>query len=280
MRNLLMGVMLWLGLVSGALAEDVLGGGYFGIGNADGMRLVISQDAGGFSGTLSDASGTSQPFSADAVGDSAETVVDLNGRPAFLRISPVPVGATVAWTPIDPTGVMLAAETQVLAFLKDGTALPDLPEEFVPPPSRPGALISGNAFLMSYSFWPPDGVVTGYEALPQKFRTLMRMFPLVQLDVIWKLCLAPDAGQAQAVALRGQGLTCDQVNAQFAAMQRDGRFDRFKDDADAERGRFVVTVRCADAYPMTKQQCDEAARYLATAAVSMETAATALSRYR
>jgi len=280
MRTWFLGLVLWLASLTAAAAQDVLDGRYFGIEDADGLLLEIHPDDEGFSGTLSDALGAGQSFGADDVGGSAEAVIDMNGRAAFVRISPVPVGVTFAWTPIDPDGAMLSEETRILAFLREGTALPDLPEFYVDPPTRPGALVSGNSFLLSYEFWPPDGLVRGFEALPGKYRALMRMFPLVQLDVIWKLCLASDGGQAQARALRGQGLSCATVTAQFAAMQRDDRFTRFKDNLAAEKDVFIAVVRCADAYPMTKQQCDAASRQLAERAVSMQTAASALARYR
>ena len=280
MRKWLLALAAWLAWLGVAAAQDALDGRYFGIDEADGLLLEISADDEGFSGSLTDPLGAVQSFMADDVGGSAETVVDLNGQPAFLRITPVPVGVSVAWTPIDPTGAMLAGETRILAFLREGTVLPDLPEFYVNPPTRPGALVSGNAFLLSYEFWPPDGVVRGFDALPEKYRSLMRMFPLVQLDVIWKLCLSGTGGSAQARALRGQGLTCAEVSAQFAEMQRDDRFGRFKSDLTVEKDVFVTVVRCADAYPMTKQQCDTASQQLAARAVSMETAATALARYR
>lgn len=283
MRKMLALCVLWLGLglamAAGPAAAQGLVGSYFGIGDAEGLTLTIRREGEGFAGTLGDASGTGQDFVSEDVGGGAEFVADLDGRPAFLQATAVPAGVSVAWTPIDPSGVVQAGETRILAFLRDGTVLPDLPEVFVPPPA-PGAMVSGNAFLQSYEFWSPDGVVAGYEALPQKFRTVMRMFPLVQLDVIRRLCLAPGGGRAQAVALRGQGLACGEVTALFAAMQGDGRLERFRADLVAEREILSLTVLCADFYTVDRAQCDDASRLLAERAVSMETAATALRRYR
>lgn len=282
MTRWLLALAVWLAGATACAAQGGLEGSYFGVDSAEGLRLSIRRDGEGFAGTLTDAAGTSQSFTAEDLEGSARTlaVLDLNGRPAILQISPHPMGVSVAWTPVDPTGAVQLGETMILGFLREGTALPELPEFYVDPPSRPGALVSGNAFLLSYEFWPPDGLVRGYQALPEKYRSLMRMFPLVQLDVIWKLCLSPTGGPAQARALRGQQLTCGEVISQFTSMQRDGRFNRFKADLAVEKEVFITVVRCADAYPMTKQQCDNASRQLSTRAVSMDTAAGALARYR
>ncbi len=263
-----------------ARAEAGLEGDFFGIEAAEGMSLDLDTSESMVSGRLTDASGNSTTFEAEIINGSAETVIDLNGMPAFLRMTPLPAGVSVSWTPIDTSGTFLAGQTVILPFLREGTVLPDLPEFFVAPPDRPGTLITGNSFLSSYEFWTADGVVRGYEALPQKFRTLMRMFPRVQLDVIRLLCQAPDGGRAQALALRGQGLSCGEVTSQFEAMVGDGRFDRFKEEMHGEKKIFIDVVRCADGYPMSKAECDSASRELAARAVSMETSGTILSRFR
>ena len=102
----------------------------------------------------------------------------------------------------------------------------------------------------------------------------------MQLDVIWKLCLAPSADRALAVALRGQGVSCPEVIEGIAATQRDGTFNRFKAEVAQQKETLRINVRCADGYPETKPNCDQAARELSAQAIRLDTAATVLARYR
>ena len=154
------------------------------------------------------------------------------------------------------------------------------PAGFIPAPLRPGQPVAGNGFLASYEFWSPIGVRNGYLGLPDKTRTMMRFFPAVQLDVIFKLCLAPGAEKALATALRGQGVDCPTVTATMAQLQRTGRFDDYKAEVAGERDRLRTSVRCGDGYPESKSTCDSAARTVAQAAVDLRTAASVLARYR
>ena len=140
--------------------------------------------------------------------------------------------------------------------------------------------MAANGFLASYEFWSPTGVRNGYLSLPERFRTLMRMFSAVQLDVIWKLCLAPSPDAALAIALRGQGVTCKEVIDGVAKMQRTGKFNRYKAEVEKQRETLRLSVRCADHYPESKETCDRAARDLSAQAVTLGTAATVLGRYR
>ena len=66
----------------------------------------------------------------------------------------------------------------------------------------------------------------------------------------------------------------------IAAAQRSGRFERFKEEVRAQKATLRMTVRCADGFPESKANCDSAARELAAQAVSLDTAATVLARYR
>ena len=147
-------------------------------------------------------------------------------------------------------------------------------------PRSPGQRIAGNAFLASYQFWDPTGVLNGYLGLPDRFRTLMRMFPAVQLDVIWKMCLAPGADGALALALRGQGVQCAEVRDGIARAQRTGKFDRYKAEVDSERASLRMSMRCADGYLESKEDCDLAARRLSQHAISLRTARMVLDSYR
>ncbi len=263
-----------------ALAEDVLDGDYRGLEDATGARIVIEPDPGGYRGTFYDPNGRSQDFEADRAEDAAEAVLDMDGRTVLMRMAPLPFGAEVALIPFDAQGQLITANGRLLTFVRRDIDLPEAPENYVEPPRAPGARLAAGSFLASYEFWDPTGVRNGYLALPERFRTLMRLFPTIQLDVIWKLCLAPGADDALAMALRGQGVACPEVLGAMAAAQRDGRFDDFKEDVTEEKQVLAVSVRCADNYVMSKETCDRAASRMSKAAVSLETAATVLRRFQ
>ena len=262
------------------VAQDKLDGTYLGVDDAAGARIRIAPDAGGYSGTFHDPQGQSQSFQADRVEDAAEAVLDMDGQTVLMRIAPLPFGAQVSIVPLRADGSMALEFSRSLGFVREGVELPEKPDAFVEAPQLPGERVAGNAFVESYQFWQPDGVVNGYLGLPDRFRTLLRMFPAVQLDVIWKLCLAPQADQALGVALRGQDVVCPEVVEAIAQAQRNGRFDDYKAEVDAERQALQTSIRCADGYVASRATCDAAARRLAEAAVSMRTAGMVLSKYR
>jgi hypothetical protein len=284
MTRLVVALLAWLlaTAVAGgiAAAQDRLDGTYLGVDDAAGARIRIAPDSEGFSGTFHDPQGRSQSFQADRVDDAAEAVLDMDGQTVLMRIAPLPFGAQVSIVPLRADGSMAMEFSRSLGFVREGIELPDKPDSFVEAPQIPGARVAGNAFVESYQFWAPAGVVNGYLGLPDRFRTLIRMFPAVQLDVIWKLCLAPQSDQALAVALRGQGVACPEVVDAIARVQRSNRFDDYKAEVDAEREALQNSIRCADGYVASRATCDAAAKRLAEAAVSMRTAGMVLSKYR
>lgn len=263
-----------------AYSADALSGSYFGIDDAQGASITIDPDAGGYRGVFFDASGSSQDFEADRAENIAEAVLDMDGRTVLMRMVPLPFGAEVAIIPFDGQGRLILEASRLLNFVRQGVSIPSAPKDFSEPPRRAGETIAANAFLASYQFWDPIGVVNGYLALPERFRPLMRMFPAVQLDVIWKLCLAPSADRALASALRGQGVECPDVLQTIVATQRSGQFSRYKNEVESERQTLRMVVRCADGYVESKEACDAASQRLSEAAVSLRTAAGVLSRYR
>ena len=272
--------LLWIWSAMNAMAADELNGTYLGVDDAFGASIRIAPDSGGFRGTFYDSSGNSQNFSADRTEDTAEAVLDMDGRTILLRMVPLPFGAEVAIIPFDSQGRLILEASRLLSFVRDDVKLPERPAEYVAAPRAPGATIAANAFLASYQFWDPAGVVNGYLALPERFPPLMRMFPAVQLDVIWKLCLAPNADRALAAALRGQGVDCGEVLEVIAKTQRIGRFDDYKAEVEAERKTLRAVVRCGEGYVESKQTCDAAAKALSKAAVSLRTAAGVLEKYK
>lgn len=263
-----------------AAAQDRLGGTYQGVKDAAGARIDIQPDAEGFTGTFHDAQGRSRDFAADRLGEAAEAVLDMGGSPVLLQVSPMPYGAEVVIIPIMPDGRLDAARGRIDTFVRPGLEVPPLPAEYVPPPLSPNQRITGNSFLASYEFWSPAGVRNGYLALADRTRTMMRFFPAVQLDVIFKLCLAPSSEAALAHALRGQGVDCPQVVQTIANLQRTGRYDAYKAEVGQERTVFRTSVRCGEGYRESRRTCDDVAQRLGEAAVSLRTAASVLARYR
>lgn len=280
MRRFVLAVLLLVLAPAAAPAADTLEGSYYGIDEAAGASIRISPDPGGYTGTFHDRNGRSQSFKADRIENAAEAVLDMDGQTVLMRMVPLPYGAQVTIVPYRKDGKLALEYARSLSFLRKGVKLPEKPETFIPAPQAPGQPIAANAFVESYQFWEPVGVVNGYLGLPEKFRTLIRMFPAVQLDVIWKLCLAPQGERALSIALRGQDVACAQVVQGIANAQRTNRFDDYKAEVEAEREALQISVRCADGYVESKATCDAAARRLAQAAVSMRTAGMVLAKYR
>ena len=261
-------------------AAEPLSGTFEGIDDAAGASIEIRPAGEGFQGTFFDAHGNSQAFEAAKNGEAAETVLDMDQRKVVMRMEPVPYGAKVTLVPVNEAGKLDVAAGRILHFVRQGLELPEPGEDFFPAPQSPRGAVTTNSFLASYEFWDPVGVRNGYLSLPDHGRTLVRLFPAVQLDVIWKLCLAPQADRALATALRGQGVTCPEVLDVLANAQRTGAFDEYKAAVRAQKETLRTSVRCADGYPTPQQACDNAARRLSEQAVALDTAATVLDRYR
>jgi len=204
----------------------------------------------------------------------------MDGRTVLMRMVPLPYGAEVAIIPFDDAGNLVMGAGRILNFVRTGLNLPQPGEDFVVSPRDAAGRITANSFLASYEFWHPTGVRNGYLSLPERFRTLMRLFAAVQLDVIWKLCLAPSPDRALAIALRGQGVACKDVIDGMATAQRNGTFPTYKAQVAKQISTLRMTVRCADGYPESKQNCDRSARELSAQATLLDTAGTVLARYR
>ena len=277
--RLLVTLVAVFGMCVSAVADE-LSGRYYGVEDAAGASIEIKPDSKGFRGAFFDSSGKKQKFAADRSGDLAEAVLDMDGRTVLMRMAPLPYGAEVAIIPFDSAGNLVMGSSRILNFVRSDLKLPEPGPDFVDPPRDDRGRISANGFLASYEFWHPTGVRNGYISLPERFRTVMRLFPAVQLDVIWKLCLAPSPDQALAVALRGQGVACADVIEGIAEAQRSGRFVAYKTEVAGQKVTLRMSVRCADGYPESKTNCDRAARELSAQAVSLDTAGAVLARYR
>lgn len=276
--------VLWLAIgASTAMAQapEDLDGTFTGVNEAAGAEIEIapeSEDA--LAGTFRDPAGTEQAFEADWLAGGAEAVIDMADGTVLMRMTPLPYGAEVLFVPIDAEGRLVSEAATFYTFLAEGLEQPPVPQGFVGPPEDPSKRIAALSFLRSYQFWPPSGVRDGYLALARRHRTLIRLFAPVQLDVIWKLCLAPGADRALGVALRGQGVSCEEVVRTISEAQRAGRFAAYKAEVDEANAALQQAVRCGDGYVETKEACDRSARRVSEAATSLETAATVLARYR
>jgi len=273
-----------LGLIAlapgAASAGSGLDGRYFGVDAAEGAMLEIAPEGTGFEGVFRDRRGRRAAFTADRRGESAQAIVEIGDGTVLIRVNPMPYGADVALIPFDGQGRLRMDEAEFLNLVREGLDVPRLPEGYRDAPRDTRTSVTANSFLISYEFWTPTGVRNGYLGLPGRFRTVIRLFPAVQLDVIWKLCLAPQADRALAEALRGQGVDCETIREGLAEMQRNGRFNAFKREVQAAKEVLLRSVRCADRYVMEKSVCERAARQVAEAAVALETAGSVLARYR
>jgi hypothetical protein len=277
--RLVIAALILFGSGMNAAAEE-LSGAYYGVEDATGASIEIRPDSKGYEGTFFDARGGSQKFKADRSGDVAEAVLDMDGRTVLLRVVPLPYGAEVALVPFGESGNLIMSQGRILNFVRTGLNLPQPGPDFAAAPRDDTGRITANSFLASYEFWNPTGVRNGYVSLPERFRTIMRLFPAVQLDVIWKLCLAPSPEKALAIALRGQGVACSEVIDGIAASQRSGSFATYKAEVAKQKSTLRMTVRCADGYPESKQNCDRSARELSAQAILLDTAGAVLARYR
>ncbi|MEM6971314.1 MAG: hypothetical protein AAF577_00805 [Pseudomonadota bacterium] len=256
-----------------------------GLDEANGARLDIGRRGGNgvVEGTLQ-IDGRRLPFAARVVDGGLSGLMARGGGESQLRLDPLPFGAIMTLIPVAADGTLANQQAEILTFARADVSLPTLPEGFVLPP-QPGVVrFAPVGFLRSYAFWPPDGVAVGYAALAPRHRTMIGLFPSVQLDIIWKLCLAPAgvaaADRALSLARSGQGVDCRDVLSVIATLQRNGRFAGYKADVEEARSRVERAVRCAEYFVETKATCDAAGRDMSAAALSLETAATVLDRYR
>lgn len=263
----------------GALAQ--FAGRYIGIDAAAGMAIEMEAPRGGQGrGTLRRADGRTIRFSGDVVGDTLEASFTEDGVRTYLRLLAEPIGALMILVPFDAQNQLRVDQTESLAFIREGVSMPAPPERFLPPPDRPVPYIDPQAFVSSYPFWPPRSVAMAYEGLEPRFRSVVKLYPMVQADLLWKLCASPERTPGIAEALRGQGLTCGEVDGIFRTMQGGDGFDRFKRAVAGEARLLMQTLGCADDRRRNDPACRAAAQETARRATSMETAGTVLARYR
>lgn len=280
-RLAVLALLALLALLRPAAAEVM--GGYFGIDSAAGMRLDFAEGRNGLDARLTWPDGTAFAFEATPLPTGAEAIVDAPGGKALYVATAEPLGLVFTMIPLGEDDLPLPAGTVAYLFLRDGVTAPPRPARYVPPPDGPGGTIDPRAFVESYSFWPSKNVAWGYEMVRGRYRTLIRLHPVVQADILWKLCRANAAPAALAEALRGQGVSCDDVLAAFGRMLRPGGsiepFNAFRRDVEAQKAALVEAIHCSLDYRRNDPDCRRAGARVAVAAASLETVKTVLERY-
>lgn len=270
----------FLTLFATASAQTNLAGGFRGVDDADGMRLEIALTDDGYEGVWVDKAGARVLFDADILPTGAETDVETEAGRTFLLFSATSLGVRMSAIPYDADDNLVIERAASLSFLRDGVELPPTPSRYVQPPQTPGGTIDPAAFVDSYAYWPSASVGYGYEMVRGRYRTLIRLHAVVQSDILWKMCQAQTAPAAMADALRGQGVTCQDVLTSVGAMLQDGgAFTRFKADTETQKAQLVEAIRCSIDYRRNDPECKASGARVAAAAVSMETVRGVLSRY-
>ena len=260
-----------------AAAQD-LAGRYVGLEEARGMTLSLEEGgARDLRGAIDLGAGPVR-FGAERVGPAAEAALTLPDGPAFLRVTPHPSGVIATIAPVGPGGVIAPGDPRAYAFVPEGTPMPELPARFLPEPDRPPRVIDAEAYVASYPFWSPRAAAWGYDAVAPRLRTVIRLFPLVQTDLLAKICRSPDRTPGIAEALSGQGVTCDAVARALAPGSAAAR--RLSRAAEEERAILLDALDCADDLTRTQDRCARAGRETARRAASIETVASVLRRYR
>ncbi len=251
-----------------ASAQERLGGVYYGLDSAQGLTIQLQDAGGGATGRISAADGSGQAINGRRQGGSVITDLIFRGKRGTARLTPKGLGLGVTWTPQDGSGEV------VFAFRRRSLELPPLPPGFQPEPYA-GAQVEPHTFLASYEFWSPDIVANVYDSIEEQYRALIRLFPVVHTDVIWKLCQSATQPAELGQALRGEGVTCAEVDRILKASQKTDGFNRFKRRVHAERADAMKAVECARGIHQPGI-CIEAARRTQRAATALETVKTVL----
>lgn len=269
------------GNLSPAFAE--LNGSYRGVDDAEGVKLVFSGREKTLSVELSGGVAGDVSFKAEALETGAEGKGVWRGRDAYFIFTEEPLGVSLVVIPLGPDDTALAGETEAMIFVRSDVVVPPRPARYVPPPAGPGGTIDPRAFVESYAFWPSVNVAYGYDMVRGRYRTLIRLHPVVQADILWKLCRAGSSSSALAEALRGQEVSCADVLSSIGRMVKPGGsvepFNRFRRDVEAQKAALVEAIVCSIDYRRNDPECKASGARVAQAAASLETVKTVLSRY-
>lgn len=267
------------GAPASALTADPILGDYVGLDGAQSMVLAVHpRESGGYAVVFRPAlEGQVYAIEAERVAQGAvEGAVDWRGGSGVMRVAQRGPGVIMTWAPLGAQGEPDRSRVQSFAFVRRGVELPGASRVAAP---RRGEKTSPAVFFAGYEFWEPAAVEIGYENLNDADRALMRMFPLVQTDVLWKMCGAPSGGEGLPEALRGQSVTCAEIAQAVAAGQASGRFNAFKQQTATQRGEALKAIECGRGL-YREGECAAAARRTQEIALSLQTVAGALQALR
>lgn len=269
-----------------ALAQDAapgLSGGYRGIDNADGWRLLLApvqvDERPAFDGLFIDESGQSTGFVAFGDESGAEAQVAFSNAEAFFRIEPRPIGLVLSWIPVDASGKLAVEAAQNFPFVRDDVVVPEQPDGLASPPSEVTSSFNSIAFVKSYEFWTPEETGRAYASLTDQSRTLIKIYSVVHTDLLWKLCQARTTPPGLAEALEGQAIDCPTLLGRMADIQQRGIFGQYKNALAPERSALLDALRCATGALRPRELCVEISRGTSQRALSLETAASIIERY-
>ncbi len=256
-------------------AADPLPGDYVGLDGAQSMVLAVHpRESGGYVIVFRAAPG-GEVYNIEAervAPDAVEGAVEWRGGAGVMRVSARGPGVVMVWAPLGAQGEPDGRAASAFAFVRRGVELPSGPRRAAP---RRGEKLTPAEFLGGYEFWEPAAVEIGYESLSDADRDLMRLYPLVQADVIWKMCGAPAGGEGLAEALRGQSVTCAQISTAMDAGQASGRFEAFKAQTAAQRADALKAIECGRGL-YRDAECAAAARRTQEVVLSLQSVAGAL----
>ena len=253
-------------------AADELGGTYRGLDGAHGITIQLSRGGDGYVGEIFAPSGDRASLNTAQTPTGARGPLTLQGQQGTVEFRTQPVGLSMIWRP-DAGGPEL-----VYAFRHEQLALPQLPPGYKDPPAFGATRVNPIDFLTSYEFWEAAQVARAYDGLDDKYRVIMKSFATVHTDMLWKLCRAPIAPDQLTDALRGQGVTCIDVQQKIKESQKTGAFSNFKRAVYFQKIDAMLAVECARGIN-TAAICARAAQKTQQATLSMETAGSVLQRF-
>jgi|GEM_PF-1941782 len=255
-------------LMSPALAQQGLSGTYYGLDDARGLTIDLQESGRGATGRIAAPDGSGQAINGRREGTTIVSDLIFRGKRGTARMTPKGIGLGFAWRSEDGSADV------VFAFGRRGLELPPPSASYVPE-SQLGRDVRPHVFVASYEFWSPDTVARHYQAMEEKYRAIVQLFPAVQTDLIWKLCQSANRPFGLGEALRGEGVTCEQVDQRLKQSQQTGGFNRFKRRVHTERADAERAVQCAQGIHQPAV-CARSARRTQQAAISLETVMTVL----
>ncbi len=267
--------LVMLVAVGPAAAQQNLSGTYLGLDAAQGLSVQLQDNGRSVSGRVSAPDGSGQSISGEMKDGSAVAKLIFRGQQGIARFTPKGVGLSMIWSPADQNGNRTGGADVVFAFRRQSLDLPAQPAGFVPAPPPGTRRFEPGSFLRSYEFWEPNAVAEIYDVIGEQYRAIIRLFPAVQTDLIWKLCQSTSVPSELGEALRGEGVTCAQVDSTIKASQATGGFNRFKRRVHTEKADALLAVECARGIH-NAPVCIDAARRTQRAASALETVATVI----